>query len=60
MKYAIIINSVVENIITWDGATSYVPPNGAELIDVTSQSVGPGFAYVDGVFIAPDPEPLVE
>ena len=31
MNYAMVQNSVIVNIIDWDGVTPYTPPEGCEL-----------------------------
>jgi hypothetical protein len=31
MKYALVQNGIVVNVILWDGVTPYTPPEGCEL-----------------------------
>lgn len=58
-KYAIVKNNLVENICVWDGVTPWQPPAGTQAIAVpANEPVGPGYAYVNGKFIAPPPKPI--
>ena len=52
MKYALILNGVVNNIVVWDGVTPY-SPNGT-LVNLDGSSyVDIGYTYENGVFTAP-------
>lgn len=55
MKYAHIIEGNVVNVILWDGET--LLGLDGELVNVDNTPCGPGWSYVDGVFVAP-PEPV--
>jgi len=50
MRYAVIKNGIVINIIEWNGKTPYkYPEEGVELIQ--SDTAGIGDKYIDGEFI---------
>lgn len=52
-NYAIINSSgVVDNVITWDGASAYTPPAG-DTIEPLTGSAGIGWSYAGGTFTAP-------
>jgi hypothetical protein len=54
MRYAIIDGINVINVIDYDEQPSNPPPGFEEpIIAVQSDTAGPGWTYVDGVFIAP-------
>jgi hypothetical protein len=55
MRYAVVNSGVVENIISWDGSTSYRPPNGRTLVASDTASIGWGYNSSTGVFSAPLP-----
>lgn len=46
MNYALINTetSIVENIITWDGASEWTPPNGFEVIQLSDLDI----VYIGG------------
>ncbi|MGM3191418.1 tail fiber assembly protein [Dickeya dadantii subsp. dieffenbachiae] len=52
--YAVIENGVVINTVVWDSdvEADWKPQNGA-LIDISSERVGVGYLYSDGVFTPP-------
>jgi hypothetical protein len=55
MKYAVIKNGVVINIIEWDGETPYqYPEEGVELIQ--SDTAGIGDKYINGEFVKEEPK----
>lgn len=60
-KYAEIVDSVVTNVIIWDGAAEYTSENEIVLIP-TNSPAGIGWGYVNGSFIKPVEEviPLEE
>ena len=62
MRYAIIDGIDVINVIDYDEQPSNPPPGFEEpIIAVKSDVAGPGWTYVDGVFIAPPtPAPTPE
>ena len=53
MRYAIVKNNLVENVIVWDGKSPYTPPNGT--IVIASETAEIGFIYNSdtGEFYAP-------
>lgn len=53
MRYAIVRDGIVENVIVWDGETPYSPPEGTIL--VANENVGIGWSYdsATGEFIRP-------
>lgn len=58
MRYAIIVNDVVTNVILWDGQEDYQPSEECELIEV-DEEVSIGWFKEGGVLVAP-PEPEFE
>lgn len=52
MNYAIIKNDIVENIVIWDGEEEWPESTDAVL---STEGVGIGWHYIDGVFSAPTP-----
>lgn len=52
-RYAIIENSIVVNIIEWDGVSKYTPPVNTTLIDITS-SCDIGWSYQNEGFVEPE------
>lgn len=52
--YAIVEAGVIVNVIVWDGAASFAPPNGATVVDIPDGTyTGVGCTYVNGAFSAP-------
>lgn len=45
--------NVVDNVIVWDGETTWTPPENMQLINVENTRCGIGWTYENGVFIAP-------
>jgi hypothetical protein len=58
MKYAMIRDGRVENVVEWDGEAEWTPDPSYDVIDCPP-SVGPGWSHDDDGFHAP-PEPPVE
>lgn len=59
MKYAVIKDELVVNVIIWDGEAPYNPGEGCQLIKVAAdERVGPGFAYINNEFIEPKQDNL--
>ena len=61
MRYIIIKDGTVENIIEWDGVTNWSPPPGCtiELVDEYS-AISMRWTKVEGVWTAPPaPDPIV-
>jgi len=56
MRYAVIENGTVTNVIVWDGETEL--NLGGELVNLDGIIAGPGWSYNGTTFIAP-PEPEV-
>ena len=54
MRYAVIKEGVVENVIEWDGAEMIIGMAGADF--VRSDIAGIGDRYKNGDFIKPVPE----
>lgn len=60
-RYAIIDGSDVVNVIDYESQPSNPPPGfDAPIIAVQSDTAGPGWKYVDGVFITPPVPPLTD
>lgn len=58
MKYLIVRNGVIENIVLWDGVSEWTPPAGATIEqDLYGSHIG-WIRQDDGTFAAP-PEPEV-
>jgi hypothetical protein len=57
MRYAHVIDKICTNVSRWDRhptleeVMSYAPE---QLVNVTDLAVGPGWGYVDGVWIPPE------
>jgi hypothetical protein len=45
--------NVVDNIILWDGETTWTPPQNMQLINVEETQCEIGWIYKNGVFAAP-------
>lgn len=58
-NYAIVNNStnLVENIIVWDGETSWTPLSGHIAVNVDGLDVGIGWTYNNGSVTPPVPTP---
>lgn len=59
-RYALVRNSLVENVVEWDGGDQWTPP--ADILAVrldlrlsTHKACGPGYTYEGGTFTAPAP-----
>jgi hypothetical protein len=58
MRYAIIHNGLVENVIDYDDPPSNPPPGfPSGYIALQSDTAGPGWLYQDGEFVNPNPPP---
>jgi len=55
MRYAIIKDGVVVNVILWDGQAEWQPPEGATLVNVDDIIFGPGYLYDGETFTDPSP-----
>jgi len=53
-RFAIIEGAAVTNVVVWDGESPCEDLNGAIALDEGS-AVGPGYAYANGEFHAPEP-----
>ncbi len=58
MRYAVVKEGVVENVIEWDGEEMLPGLGGADFI--RSDTAGIGYLYVNGAFEDPDPAPVSE
>lgn len=56
MRYAIVRNGVVDNIVEWDGQSPWQTPEGCTAI-VEPTGVGIGWTLVKDVWTAPKPPP---
>ena len=59
MRYAIVDDAtkVVQNVIVWDGVTTFTPPTGTTLVNVDGIPCGPGWIeQPNGSFIPPPEE----
>lgn len=52
MKYTIVENGVVSNVILWDGEEAYLPPEGCQLCEV-DEEVSIGWTMENGVLVPP-------
>jgi hypothetical protein len=52
MRYAVIEDGIVVNVIIWDGATEWSPPEGQQV--VPSNEAGVGYRYDGAMFHSPD------
>lgn len=55
MRYAIVKNGIVKNVIEWDGQEMLVGLTGADFI--RSDTAGIGDRYENGAFVAPEATP---
>lgn len=55
MRYAVIENDFVINIIIWDGETEFAVSDNQQLVNISDVYAGIGWSYSDGVFTAPPP-----
>lgn len=61
MRYAIVRDGVIENVVLWDGAPGWAPPEGTQLCELSQEDRAEiGWAW-DGAPVvppkAPDPQP---
>jgi hypothetical protein len=54
LRYCIVCNNVVENVILWDGMQEFIGPENCQLIQ--HDQAGIGWLYVNGEFKEPPPE----
>lgn len=63
-RYAIVnLDNIVENIIVWDEATQWTPPEGRIMVNVEDVLCDMGWKYENSVFTNPNPvleEPSVD
>jgi hypothetical protein len=59
MNYCVVQNGIVANVIDWDGATPYTPPEGCELHEWEGP-VNIGWAWVDDAPVDPTPPAPVD
>jgi len=54
MRYALIKNNKVVNVIKWNGESEYQAPEGAEMIEINNElKLGVGYEFIDGEWVAP-------
>ena len=53
MRFALLTDGVVTNVINWDGEEEYTPPGGCTIIEV-SDDVSIGWSLVEDEWIAPE------
>lgn len=52
-------NGVVHNVILWDGASAWAPPEGMSVVEAEGVFFDIGWKWENGAFTAPPPpEPL--
>lgn len=56
MKYAIVKDNKVVNVIRWDGESRYTCPEGCELVKLQGKG-GIGWDYIDRDFVDNRPKP---
>ena len=56
IRYAMIKDSIVENICLWDGDTSVWSPPDGYLVIPAPDYIGVGWGYADGVWTEPVPD----
>lgn len=56
-RYLVVRDNTVENLVVFNGG-AWTPPHGTSLVKVTEDlmSVGMGWQFVDGVWVAPSEE----
>ena len=58
IQYLLVSSGLVENIVVWDGASDWTPPEGQTLVEYTGDVVaGVGFAWDGSNPIPPPPTP---
>ncbi|EFA4480529.1 phage tail protein [Escherichia coli O2] len=55
MRYAVIENAIVVNIIFWDGETEFAVSDNQQLVNISDVDAGIGWSYSAGIFTAPPP-----
>lgn len=58
MSYAIIRDGVVENVVEWDGESTWTPPDGTTLQPLNGSPAGPGWSFDGSEFTAPPTAPV--
>lgn len=59
MRYALVRDGVVVNVIVWDGESEWTTPEGCVAVECDN-TVGPRFTYDGKTFSPPAPEPTGE
>ena len=55
-SYALINNqNIVENVVVWDGASNWVPPENTTCVNIENLECGIGWTYNGSTFIKPEP-----
>ncbi len=57
MRYALIdkATGIVKGVILWNGEAFYPIADGFELVALSDTIAGPGWSYINGEFVAPEP-----
>jgi hypothetical protein len=58
VRWALVVDGVVVQVIAWDGVSAYEPPSGAALVQSDEANVG--WLLADGVLVQPEVEPESE
>jgi hypothetical protein len=58
MRHAIVRNGIIENVVEWDGESSWSPPEGTQLHQAPNGLLSIGWQWNNGSPI--DPAPLAE
>ena len=58
MRYALVNNGIVEEIVVWDGQSQWTPPDGSTLHELAdTDAVNTGWLFDGTTFTNPDPTP---
>lgn len=52
MRYAIVVNGIVTNVVIWDGVTQWA--HEGEAVAIADMPIGIGWNYDGSVFTEPD------
>lgn len=54
MRYMVIDNDKIINIVNWDGQSDWSPPNGAKIVKMNDDEIyGVGGKFVDNEYVPP-------
>lgn len=55
-QYAVVnADNIVENVVVWDGASLWRPPEGRILVDAENKKCNVGWKHDNGEFTDPNP-----